>query len=140
MLKAKKFVTLLGLDFGMRKIGVAIGQVVTKSATPLDALKAQDGKPNWDSIRKIIDDWAVEGFVVGIPYNMDGSEQPMTQAARTFANTLQSHFHLPVFLMDERLTTKEAKSIIQGSDQFSAADLDSIAAKLILESWLRENT
>lgn len=138
MPKAKEPNTLLGFDFGMRQIGVAIGQAITKTATPLTILKAEDGVPNWDLIAEMIVTWAVEAFVVGIPYKMDGSEQAITLAARSFGRKLHGRFHLPVFFMDERLTSKEAKNIAQlaYSDK---TRIDSIAAQLILESWLREN-
>ena len=131
--------TLLGFDFGMRRIGVAVGQMVTRSANPLAILKATDGIPNWDHILALIITWQADALVVGIPVSMDGSEQPITFAARRFANKLHHRFRLPVYTMDERLTTIEAKRILtQQKKASSITPLDSYAAKLILEQWLHE--
>lgn len=134
---------VLGFDFGMRRIGVAVGQPLTRSANSITVLKAQDGVPRWEQVQALIDTWQAEGFVVGIPYNMDGSEQPLTLAARKFAQKLKGRFHLPVFTTDERLTTIEAKrhqSDAQQHKEGSFPSLDSYAAKLILEQWLREQS
>ena len=129
---------LIGFDFGMRKIGMAVGQTVSCTAQPLPPLKAQDGIPAWDDIQTIIDEWGPNALVVGMPYAMDQSEQEITFAARKFARRLENKYHLPVHLVDERLTTREARDILQ--EQGSHARLvDSHAAALILESWLREH-
>ena len=131
---------MLGFDFGMKRIGVAVGQLITHTATPTAVLKAKDGVPNWDHIQELINTWQADGLVVGIPLNMDGREQPMTQNARKFANKLAGRFHLPVYTVDERLTTVEAKRENAARHQKGALpeQLDSVAAKLILEQWLRE--
>ena len=128
---------LLGFDFGMYKIGVAVGQIVTQSANPLPTLKAKDGIPVWEAIDMLIQIWKVEALVVGIPYNMDGSEQEMSFAAKKFANRLKDRYRLPVFKVDERLTTNEAKRALKMNES-DLSELDSVAAKLILESWFRE--
>lgn len=123
---------LLGFDFGMRKIGVAVGQMITRTANPLTMLKAEDGIPHWELVRELIKIWDIDAIVVGIPLNMDGSTQPLTFAARKFARRLHARFGLPVYTVDERLTTiaaKRTKNVTQ---------LDSYAAKLILEQWLGE--
>jgi len=131
---------LLGFDFGMKKIGVAVGQLVTMSATPLALLKAKDGIPSWEQIKELIKTWGAEALVVGIPYNMDGSEQEVTFAAKKFAARLKNHYHLPVFLVDERLTSVQARQDLNDNPnlQHTDANVDSVAAKLILESWLRD--
>lgn len=130
---------LLCFDFGMRKIGVAVGQTITRSASPLDIIKAQDGIPNWEQIAALIQTWNADTLVVGIPFNLDGSDQPITHATRKFARRLENHFHLPVLMIDERLTTKVARQAVQ---QIYADDkkiaIDSYAAKIILESWFRK--
>jgi len=126
-----KHTTLLGLDFGMRKMGAAVGQMITRTANPVATLKAQDGVPNWNDIQKLINVWEIDAIVVGIPLNMDGSKQPLTFAAQRFANKLEARFRLPVYRADERLTTIEAK-------RHQKTDVDSYAAKLILEQWLHE--
>lgn len=128
---------LLAFDFGMKRIGMAIGQSITQSANPLPILKAKDGVPDWQQVASVIEEWGVEAFIVGLPYNMDGTEQLMTHRARKFGNKLAGRFNKPVFFVDERLTTIEAKSQmheqIKGRSRFEKAD--SIAAVLILESW-----
>lgn len=126
---------LLGFDFGMKRIGVAVGQTLTKTAQILPILAAKDGIPDWQSIETLIQTWRPAAFVVGIPYNMDGSEQNTTFAARKLANRLKQKFKLPVHTVDERLTTVEAKALLKKK---MSHEMDSYAAKLILESWLRE--
>lgn len=129
----------LGFDFGMKRIAVAVGQTVTHSANAIAILKAQDGVPDWEKIKMLIETWHANVLVVGIPYNMDGSEQTLTFAARKFARKLQMRFGLPVSMVDERLTTIEAKRqwYEQGLTK-RPQHLDNYAAKLILEQWLQE--
>lgn len=133
--------TALGFDFGMKHIGLAVGQTLTCSANPVAILDVHDGIPHWKKIEALIRIWDAHVLVVGIPYNMDGSEQPITLAARKFACKLRSHFQLPVYTVDERLTTLEAKR--QWREQKEQKNIklfkrfDSYAAKLILEQWLQ---
>ncbi len=130
--------TILAFDFGTNSIGCAVGQSITGTAQGLPAFKAQDGIPNWDSIAKVIADWQPDLLVVGLPLNMDGTEQPLTQRAKKFANRLQGRFNLPVELHDERLTTVEARAEIFSRGGYRAlkkGKVDSISACLILESW-----
>lgn len=134
---------VLGIDFGMRRIGIAVGQIVTQTATPLTILKATDGNPRWEDIEALIQTWNVDGLIVGIPYNMDGSEQTMTHTARRFTNKLRARFGLPTYTIDERLTTIEAKYHQLSSHHVQRkkfTTLDSYAAKIILEQWLREHS
>jgi len=134
---------LLGFDFGMKRIGVAVGQTITKSATPLETLQAKNGIPNWILMDKLVKKWVPDAFVVGIPLNMDGTEQPLTQQARQFANSLQTRFDLPIYEMDERLTTKDAKESLFNKGGYKAlrdGQVDSIAAQLILQNWFMEHT
>lgn len=135
--------TALGFDFGLKRIGVAVGQTLTQSANPVAILKAGKGVPDWEKVKELIETWKVDVLIVGIPYNMDGSEQPLTHAARKFAKKLKLKSGLPVYTIDERLTTIEAKRFwfeqkfqknVKLPQQF-----DSHAAKLILEQWLQEN-
>jgi putative holliday junction resolvase len=133
--------TLLGFDFGMKRIGVAVGQTVTKTARPLGMIKADQGTPHWETISKLIKTWQPDAFVVGIPLNMDGTEQPLTLAAKHFSSLLQQRFNLPVFGMDERLTSIEAKARLFESGGYKAlqnTSIDSIAAQLILQNWLTQ--
>ncbi|PIZ04997.1 MAG: Holliday junction resolvase RuvX [Gammaproteobacteria bacterium CG_4_10_14_0_8_um_filter_38_16] len=128
---------VLGFDFGLRKIGVAVGQLITQTANPLEILKANRGVPDWARIQKLIVTWGADALIVGLPLNMDGTEQWITQRAREFGNTLREKCNLPIFFVDERLTTIAAKEImhdnLKGAARFENAD--SVSAKLIIESW-----
>ncbi len=130
--------TVLSFDFGTRSIGVAIGQTLTATASPLTAVKAQDGTPNWEIISKLISEWQPDYLVVGLPLNMDGSEQELTQRARKFANRLHGRFGKLVELQDERLSTTEARTRLfdrGGYKALSKGEVDSQSAVIILESW-----
>ncbi len=130
----------IAFDFGMRRIGVAVGQTVTCSATPEAVLTVQEGVPRCETVANLIKKWSANALVVGLPYNMDGTEQAMTIAAKQFSTWLQSHFQLPVYLVDERLTTKAARSQLAEHGKLANAAVDSYAAKLILEDWLKSYT
>ena len=139
----KPVVTALGFDFGMKRIGLAVGQTLTCSANPIAILDVHDGIPHWEKIKVLIRIWDARVLVVGIPYNMDGSKQLLTFTARKFASRLCSHFQLPVYTVDERLTTLEAKR--QWHERKGKKNVkfpkqvDSYAAKLILEQWLKRD-
>ena len=131
--------TLLGFDFGTKSIGVATGQMITATAQPLAAIKANDGIPNWNVVEKVINDWKPDLVIVGLPLNMDGTEQPVTQRAKKFANRLNGRFGVKIALQDERLTTASAKEFIFTHGGYKALDkgkIDSVSAALILESWM----
>ncbi|HHT7891409.1 Holliday junction resolvase RuvX [Pasteurella multocida] len=130
--------TVLAFDFGTKSIGCAVGQSITGTAQALPAFKAQDGIPNWDAIGKCLAEWQPDRVVVGLPLNMDGSEQDLTSRARKFANRLNGRFGVAVELQDERLTTTEARAEIFGRGGYKALNkskVDGISACLILESW-----
>jgi putative holliday junction resolvase len=129
-----KFKTLLSFDYGSKRIGIAVGQVITGTATPLSTINSYHDKPDWVSIEKLILEWLPDAIIVGIPLHMDGTSQAITEAAAKFARQLEARFNLPVFGMDERLSTFEAKNR-SGLD----TNLDSIAAQAILETWLAEH-
>ncbi|GAB4391870.1 MAG: Holliday junction resolvase RuvX [Gammaproteobacteria bacterium] len=129
---------VLGFDFGMKRIGVAVGQEITATASPLNTLNAKDGIPNWNDISKLITEWNPGKLIVGLPLRMDGSEQSLTFAAKRFANRLHEKFKLPVELLDERLTSFEAEQRAREfiKDPLAAKKYhDSIAAQIILENW-----
>lgn len=102
--------TLLAFDFGTKSIGVAVGQRITGTARPLPAIKAQDGTPDWNLIERLLKEWQPDEIIVGLPLNMDGTEQPLTARARKFANRIHGRFGVEVKLHDERLSTVEARS------------------------------
>ena len=129
--------TLLGFDFGPAKIGVAVGQTLTGTASPLETLRAVQQRPDWEGITRLIKTWEPEALVVGIPYNMDDTEAEPAPRARRFARQLEGRYHLPVHLVDERLTSIEAKRDYLPNPK-RIEELDAVAAKLILETWLHE--
>lgn len=129
--------TLLGFDFGPRKIGVAVGQTVTGSASPLTTIRSRRDKPDWVSIERLVREWQPNGAVVGLPFNMDDTEGEIAPGARRFARQLEGRFGLNVHLVDERLTSLEARQQL-GKNASSLEEIDAMAAKLILETWLSE--
>ena len=128
---------VLGFDFGMRRIGVAIGQTITTTARPLTVLDAKDGIPRWKEIGDLISTWQAEALIVGVPYNIDGSDQEISLAAKKFSRRLESKFKLPVHLIDERYSTKTAQSNPEFKTNKNAA-IDSYAAAIILDAWLQQ--
>jgi putative Holliday junction resolvase len=133
----------LCFDFGMRNIGLAVGQCITKTATPLKIIHAKQGVPDWDEVRKIIQEWNPDALVVGVPLNLAGEEiEIITHASQNFIASLKKHFSLEVFAADEQLTTKAARERVFEQGGYKALQktpIDSIAAKLILEAWMMEN-
>ena len=133
-----KAITALAFDYGLRTIGVAVGQSVTATAQPLQSLRAKDGIPNWDEIGNLISLWQPDTIVVGLPLNMDGSRSDMSARAEKFARRVHGRYGVKVCMADERLSSFEAKGeILQqtGRRDFKNDNVDSIAAKLILQSW-----
>jgi putative Holliday junction resolvase len=130
---------LLGFDFGMKRIGVAVGQTVTKSARPLITLKTNQGQPPWNELNKLMKAWHPDALVIGIPLNMDGTEQPLTESARQFAKLLQDRYQIPIYEMDERLSSKDARERLFQEGGYKAlqnGQVDQVAAQLILQNWL----
>lgn len=133
--------TILCFDYGTKSIGVAVGSELTGSATLLPALKARDGIPEWEQIERLIKDWQPQLLLVGLPLNMDGSEQEFTVRTRKFANRLHGRFGLPVSLHDERLSTADARSRLfaeGGYRNLSKDKVDSLSAQIIFEGWYEQ--
>jgi putative Holliday junction resolvase len=127
--------TLLGFDFGKKRIGIAVGQCVTGTATALCTVTSQQGSPDWDRITGLVGEWRPNALVVGLPRHADGSDSDLSGAARKFAQQLEGRYRLPVHLMDERLSTRAATAL-QQEDRQGKAGLDAIAARIILQDWL----
>ena len=133
--------TLLGFDFGLKNIGVAVGQELTHTANPLTVIKARDGIPDWNEIEALLEQWQPQLLIVGLPLNMDDSEQEMTAASRRFGNRLHGRFQIPVEWQDERLSTYEALEQLGIRNKMQSnnrGDVDRISAQLILQSWLNQ--
>ena len=125
---------VMAFDFGTTKIGIAVGQKITGTATPVAIVKARDGIPRWPVIDQLMEEWHPTVLVVGLPINMDGTESDMSKAATRFSRRLHGRYGIGIELMDERLSSFEAR-------EFETPDqLDAIAAKLILETWLADST
>ncbi|MGF1760175.1 Holliday junction resolvase RuvX [Photobacterium sagamiensis] len=131
--------SVLAFDYGTKSIGVAIGQELTGTASPLAALKAKDGIPSWEAIEKLLKEWQPDLVVVGLPLDLRGGEmETITPRAKKFANRLHGRFGCVVELHDERLSTVEAKADLfdrGGYRSLSKGNIDSQSAVVILESW-----
>ncbi|KAF3978314.1 MAG: Holliday junction resolvase RuvX [Methylococcales symbiont of Iophon sp. n. MRB-2018] len=132
--------TYLGFDFGNKKIGVAVGQTTTAIANPLQTLRSINQKPHWELISQLIKEWNPIGFIVGISKQADGSDNIITPRMLKFCRQLEGRYNLPVYPIDEALTTFEAKQLLFDDLHVSADKLwevqDQLAAQLILQSWL----
>ncbi|HEX9583594.1 MAG TPA: Holliday junction resolvase RuvX [Gammaproteobacteria bacterium] len=126
--------TLLAFDYGLKRIGVAVGQTLTGTARPLQTVAVKNHRPDWPEIEQLIETWLPDALVVGLPLNMDGTEQEMTDHARQFSHRLHGRFRLPVHLADERLTTREANWRLV--EDGGGRNPDAVAAQVILEGWL----
>jgi putative holliday junction resolvase len=124
----------LSFDFGTKKIGCAVGQSITRTASPLSRLSTRDGIPPWDLIQILIKEWEPHGLVVGLPLQPDGKHSPTSRKAQQFGKQLHERFGLPVFFIEERLTTVAARERLSDVP-YSQRNVDSMAAVIILESW-----
>lgn len=143
--------TFLAFDYGLKRIGVAVGQELTGTATALATIRATDGKPDWDAITRLIEQWKPDELIVGLPVNMDGTFHDLSYKAQRFGNQLHGRYNLRAHFIDERLSSLEAEQQLKNQQQVAAkkaarkkgkkgqtADIDKIAAKVILESWLNQ--
>ena len=131
---------IMAFDFGTQKMGMAVGQSLIESANPLALFPMKDGIPNWDALLKIIKQYQPTLFLVGLPLNMDDTESELSARSRKFARRLRHQTNIGTLMVDERLTTREARDELdqyqsQGRGKKLAAD--SIAAALFIESWYR---
>jgi putative holliday junction resolvase len=138
---------VLAFDFGLRRIGVACGDSVSRNASALETVPAGPKGPRWEAISAMIRDWQPDLAVVGLPYNVDGSDNEMTGAARGFAAELARRYALQVVMVDERSSSLEAAARLQTARasglrrrRVAKADLDAAAACVILERWFNEET
>jgi putative holliday junction resolvase len=136
---------ILAFDYGTRRIGIASGDTLTRTARALTTLQCSPDIP-WNQIDRLIQEYRPAQFVVGLPYNMDDTPTLLTEASRTFANELQSRYVLPVALVDERLSSREASEQIRDAralglkrKRATREDVDMIAAKILLEQWLQND-
>jgi len=134
--------TIIAFDFGLRRIGVAVGQTLTGSANVLAVVPVAT-QPDWQLITNILGEWKPVALVVGLPLSADGGETDMSKGARRFGRQLEGRFGIPVLFEDERLTSFSAGQRFvesrarSGMRRKDAALKDAIAAQIILESWLQ---
>ncbi len=134
--------TYLGFDFGTKKIGAAVGQTTTGTASPLQTIRSINQNPNWEIISKLIQEWRPAGLVVGISKQHDGSDNLVTPRMLKFCRQLEGRYQLPVYQQDETLSTFEAKQMLFDEVKVNATKLwdvqDQLAAQLILQTWLND--
>jgi putative Holliday junction resolvase len=143
MLKPASIKTLLAFDYGTKRIGVAVGQTITVTARPLATLHANNGEPDWSDIASLIKQWQPDALIVGIPLDLDSAEQKITFLAKDFGEKLHQRFELPVYMVDERYSTIEARQMLfdqGGYKKLKRSEVDSWAAKLILEGWFSQKS
>jgi putative Holliday junction resolvase len=133
--------TVLAFDFGLRQIGVAVGNTALKTAQPLAVVAAKNGKPDWQILEKLVQQWQPDLLVVGDPLNMDGSASEMSERAKKFARRMHGRWGTAFEMTDERLSSFEAKQDMRElghRGDYKDKPIDSYAAELILQTWFRE--
>ena len=131
---------IMAFDFGTQKTGMAVGSSLIESATPLPLFPMKDGIPNWDNLLKLVKQHQPNVFLVGLPLNMDDSESELSARARKFARRLRHQTNIETWMVDERLTTREARDELdhyQAQGRGKKLSADSLAATLFIESWYR---
>ncbi len=131
----------LAFDFGTQRIGVAFGQSVAGTASAVTVLKARDGQPRWNEMAQLVEQWKPDVFLVGLPYNIDGTVSELLGRAEKFARRLQERFDKPCYGMDERLSSREAiERLVEANTTRTVRKtaIDHIAAQIILENWFNE--
>ena len=138
--------TVLGFDYGKKRIGVAVGQAITASARPLVTLAMQGDRPDWTRIDALVSEWRPEALVVGLPQHLDDRAHELAAPVQSFATALQPRYDLPVHLIDERLSSHEAAQRAAAPGRRRAPhsraakeEVDRLAAQVILESWLMQH-
>jgi len=130
--------TLIGFDFGERRIGVAVGETGARIASPLGAIEESANDARFREIEKLVQEWRPAGFVVGLPRHADDSEHAVARLAEKFARRLRARYHVPVMMVDETLTSATAEAQLRGARTRAGrkGDVDALAATLILQSFL----
>jgi len=133
--------TVFGIDYGTRKLGVAVGQNLTNTAMGIAVIPVKQNEPDWKELDALVQRWKPGAFVIGMPFNMDGTESDMSVAASKFGELLSQRYQKPCHHIDERLSTRAAREITRenaeriGKKYNDRAKVDAMAAQLLLESW-----
>ena len=131
---------ILAIDFGLTSIGIAVGQKITNTASELTTLKAKNGHPNWTEVRELVETYSPSLLLVGYPLNIDGSESEMSKRVRKFMAKLEQVTNTSTRLVDERLSSKEAKTLAENRGlKNNRKKIHETSACLIAQTWLNEN-
>lgn len=131
--------TVIAIDFGLRNLGIAVGNTVSNTARPLTVMRARDGKPDWEALTSLLAEWQPDRVLVGHPLNMDGTESEMGLRAKKFSRQVEGRLNITVTMVDERLSSREAKALAREAGHpgdFSNEPVDDQAAAIILTTWL----
>lgn len=133
---------ILALDFGVKKMGMALGNSLTQDARPFDILAMNNGQPDWDNLLGIIETWQIDEVLVGLPLNMDGTDSMLSKRAAKFARRLshrlgERHSATKVFMYDERLSSKEARELAweRGWIAHERDPIDDISACILIDGY-----
>ncbi len=138
---SNQITSVVGFDYGKKRIGVATGQTITHTATPCTTINQIDGNPDWSAIAAEIQQWKPQALIVGMPYHTDGSENKMTAACRQFCYELEKRFKLPVIEINEALSSAEAEETLKQHikiNQQNKYEIDRMAAAIIVQRWLNQ--
>lgn len=127
---------LIAFDFGVKKMGVAVGNSLTKTSRPLDIVPMNNGQPDWQNLIKLITEWQASIILVGLPINMDGTDSHLSKRANKFAKRLNHQLkekkqHIPIYLVDERLSSFDART----TANTKKTKIDDVAASILIDSW-----
>ena len=129
----------MAFDFGLKHIGIAIGQEITRTASTFYSINATEGHPDWTELDKIIIEWKPNLFVVGDPFNMDGTRSKIQDLSDNFSSALNKRYDINIEKTDERLSSREAKERLENLQigTRDSSNKHSISAQVILEDWFR---
>lgn len=127
---------IIAFDYGTKKIGVAVGQTETYTSSPLQIIINKDDKVNWSEISILLNEWKPELIIIGKPLNMDGSDSEIMKQVEKFYQKLKNTYDINLEYIDERLTTFEAKQILEDTD---VNQVDANAAKILIDNWFEIN-
>ncbi len=138
-----KIISVVGFDYGKKRIGIASGQTITNTATPCTTINQIEGNPDWSSIENEIKQWKPQALIVGMPYHTDGSENKMTATCRQFCYELEKRFKLPVIEVNEALSSDEAEEELKKHlkiNKQNKHEVDRMAAAIIVQRWLNQQS
>ena len=132
------FNSLIGIDYGKSRIGIASGQTITNTATPIGTVPAYDGVPNWIELDKIVKRWRPSDIVIGLPLDTNDLETDITKAVRKFAEEVKERYKKPIHFINEAYSTREARWRLESvkKKKINHLKVDALAACVILETWM----